>query len=156
MTNRLNEKRSYAVIIAAVISTLVLMVCGMVTGLVYSVREHNESYGDNGRAMAEHLLTDAAYSLKNSMSALRLCNEAEPAEEINRTALVYAVRAETALECHDDDWADNRSREAFLNDIATILHSYSALDTIDMSEKLYEYAAKFYGSVAYGETFEYN
>ena len=118
MTNNLNEKRSYAVIIAAVVSAMIVMVSGLATGLVYAVRERRQAPPDDSRLIAGYLLTDAAYSLRNSMSALRLCNEPEPAEEINRTALVHAVRAETALECHDDDWAGNRSKEQFLNDVA--------------------------------------
>lgn len=154
MTNNLNEKRSYAVIIAAVVSAMIVMVCGLATGLVYAVREHRDS-PDESRLIAGYLLSDAAYGLRNSMSALRLCNEAEPAEAINRTALVHAVRAETALECHDDDWADSRSKEQFLNDVATILHSYTPEQTIKLSEKLYEYSAKFYASVTDGTPFEY-
>ena len=156
MTNNLNEKRSYAVIIAAVVSAMIVMVCGLATGLVYAVRERRQAPPDDSRLIAGYLLTDAAYSLRNSMSALRLCNEPEPAEEINRTALVHAVRAETALECHDDDWAGNRSKEQFLNDVATVLHSYTPEQTIELSEKLYEYSAKFYVSVIGGAEFEYN
>ena len=156
MTNNLNEKRSYAVIIAAVVSAMIVMVCGLATGLVYAVRERRQAPPDDSRLIAGYLLTDAAYSLRNSMSALRLCNEPEPAEEINRTALVHAVRAETALECHDDDWAGNRSKEQFLNCVATVLHSYTPEQTIELSEKLYEYSAKFYVSVIGGAEFEYN
>lgn len=157
MTNNLNEKRSYAVIIAAILSSLILMIGGLVTGLVYAVREHNSGgTTDGGRQMAGYLLSDSAGSLRNSMSALRLCNEPEPAESINRTALVYAVRAETALECHTDDWADNRSKERFLNDISTVLHSYTPEQTIEISDKLYEYSDMFYKSVTGGEQFEYD
>lgn len=154
MTNYLNEKRSYAVIIAAVISTLIIMLVGMITGLVYSVREHNTV--DGGNDTAGHLLTDSAYNLRRSMSALRLCNEAEPAESINGLALVYAVRAETALECHSEDWADSRSKEQFLNDIATVLYSYAPEETIEMSDMLYEYSDRFYGAVSNGTEFEYD
>lgn len=157
MTNNLNEKRNYAAIIAAVICTLILMVGGLTTGLIFAVRQHNEQAAvDEGRQMAQYLLQEAASELRHSMSALRLCNEKEPAETINRTALVHAVRAETALECHVDEWEDNRNKEAFLNDIATILHSYTPEQTLDLSEKLYEYAAKFYDSVMRGDTFEYD
>lgn len=157
MTNNLNEKRNYAVIIAAVICTLILMVGGLTTGLVFAVRQHNEQEAvDEGRQMAQYLLQEAASELRHSMSALRLCNEKEPAETINRTALVHAVRAETALECHVDEWEDSRSKEAFLNDIATVLHSYAPEQTLELSEKLYEYAAKFYDSVTRGDMFEYD
>ncbi|MCH5165899.1 MAG: hypothetical protein J1G01_05810 [Clostridiales bacterium] len=145
MTNNLNEKRSYHVIIAAIVSALVVMLCGMITGMVYAVRVHRA--GDSDSDVAGYLLEDAAYGLRNSMSALRLCNEVEPAESINRTALVFAVRAETALECNKEDWADCRCKEQFLNDMVTVLHSYSTERTIEMSDKLYEYAAKFYDCV---------
>lgn len=157
MTNNLNEKRNYAVIIAAIVCTLILMVGGLTTGLVFAVRQHNEQATvDEGRQMAQYLLQEAANELRHSMSALRLCNEKEPAETISRTALVHAVRAETALECRVDEWADSRSKEAFLNDIATVLHSYEPEKTIELSEKLYEYAAKFYDSVTRGDMFEYD
>ena len=157
MTNNLNEKRSYAVIIAAIISTLAVMMCGLISGLVLAVREHRQNDApDYGRLMAEHLLVDSASSLRSSISALRLCNQPEPAEQINRIALVHAVRAETALECHIDDWVNNRDKEAFLNDIATVLHSYSPEKTIKMSEMLYKYSTEFYTSVSEGTTFEYN
>ena len=155
MTNHLNEKRSFAVIIAAVVCTLIIMVCGLTTGLIFAVRQHNEQEADSGRQMSQYLLEEAADGLRHSMSALRLCNENEPAESINRTALVYAVRAETALECRVDDWADSRDKEAFLNDITTVLHSYTPEKTMELSEKLYEYSAKFYASVTRGEKFEY-
>ncbi len=155
MTNYLNEKRSYGIIIAAVICTLAVMIGGMITGMVYAVRTHKEN-ADDGRRIAGYLLSEAAYSLRGSMSALRLCNEAEPAENIARTALVHAVRAETALECHVDDWADSRSKEQFLNDVATVLHSYTPEQTIELSEMLYEYSAKFYVSITAGTEFYYS
>ena len=155
MVNKLNEKQSYGIVIAAIISSLAIMLCGMITGMVYAVRERRAT-PDTGRDMAQYLMVDAAYELKRSMSALRLCNDAEPAETLNKTALVHAVRAETALECHMDDWADSRSKEAFLNDMATILHSYSAMETIELADMLYAYSGKFYESVSDGTTFEYN
>ena len=155
MVNKLNEKQSYGIVIAAIISSLVVMMSGLITGMVYAVRAHREPI-DAGRDMAQYLMVDAAYELKRNMSALRLCNDAEPAETLNKTALVHAVRAETALECHMDDWADSRSKEAFLNDVATILHSYSPLETIELADMLYAYSGKFYDSVSGGTVFEYN
>ena len=155
MTNRQRIDKSKAVIIAAVVTSLVIMLGGLAFGLSLAVRDHRES-GDSGRLMAGYLLQDSAYELRRTMSALRLCNEVEPAEELSRTGLVHAVRAETALECHTDDWADSRNKEAFLNDIATVLHTYSAQKTIELSDKLYEYSAEFYRAVTENTEFVYN
>lgn len=154
MNNYLNEKRSYGVIIAAILSSLVIMITGMATGMVYAVRAHRQSDAADNE-IAGYLLESSAYDLRHSMSALRLCTEDEPAEKVARTALVHAVRAETALECHMDDWADSRAREAFLNDVATILHSYSPSEAIKLADKLYEFSSKFYDSVVEGGEFEY-
>lgn len=156
MTNDLNERRSMAVIVAAIVTTFVFLIGGLTTGLICAVQKRHEASPEPSKAMAQYLLVDSAGALRNSMSALRLCNESEPAEKINRTALVHAVRAETALECHTDDWADNRDKEAFLNDISTVLHSYDPLRTVEMSETLYELSDKFYNSVSNGEAFEYD
>lgn len=157
MINKLNEKKSFALVIAAVITSLTVMLAGTISGLVLAVRVRKENAAlDNGRTMAQYLLLDAAGNLAHSMSALRLCVDAEPAEELNRMALVHAVRAETALECHVDDWADSRSKEAFLNDIATVLHTYTPERTIEMSDELYRYAAEFYASVESGGEFTYD
>ncbi|MDE6401830.1 MAG: hypothetical protein K2L54_04365, partial [Clostridiales bacterium] len=60
MTNNLNEKRSYAVIIAAIVSAMVVMLCGLVTGLAYAVRERRAA-PDESRLIAGYLLSDAAY-----------------------------------------------------------------------------------------------
>ncbi len=161
MTNYLNEKRNYAVVFAALLCTLIVTICGLTTGIVYAVRyRHAASDGnDNQTAQAQYLLSDAAENLVHSMSALRLCNETEPAETINRTALVHAVRAEMALEFHNDDFADSRTREAFLNDMAIVLHSYETEQTMEIADMLYDYSTKFYESISsengYGE-FDYN
>lgn len=154
MVNNLNEKRSYAVVIAAIVTTLVIIVGGLVSGLVLAVREHSETHEKD--PLARFLLIDSAKSLMGSMSSLRLCNENEPAEDINKTALVFAVRAETALECDGDDWADNRAKESFLNDMATVLHTYETEKTLKMSDELYKYSAMFFESVSEGASFEYN
>lgn len=155
MKNNLNEKQDYRIIIAAIVCSFIVMVAGLATGLTCAVQKrHETNLTDNN--MAQYLLEEAAYSLRNNMSALRLCSESEPAEYINRTALVHAVRAETALECHYDDWADSRDKEAFLNDISTILHSYEPLETIELSDKLYKYSSEFYESVVNGSAFKYD
>lgn len=155
--NHINEKRGYGVIIAAVVCALALIIAGLGTGMYGAVRmrrEMNPSSSDSG--MAQSLLVDAAYGLKNSTSALRLCNEEETAEEVSRIALVHAVRAETALECGDGDWADNRNKEAFLNDVANVLHTQSPLQTVELADTLYECAERFYRSVTDGAEFEYD
>ncbi|MBD5131006.1 MAG: hypothetical protein HDT28_00190 [Clostridiales bacterium] len=157
MTNRIYEKRSYAVIIAAIVSSLVLILGGTITGLICAVQKRHEANApDNSRLMAEYLLSDAAAGLKSTMSALRLCTDAEPVETLKSTALVHAVRAETALECHVDEWYENRNKEAFLNDMAVVLHSYTPEQTIELADTLYEFASMFQASVADGSDFEYN
>lgn len=154
MVNKLNEKRSFAIIIAAIVTTLLVMMGGVVSGLVLAVRNHREP--DDGRQYAAHLLADAAGSLKSSLSSMRLVNEPAPAEEIIKTALVHAVRAETALECAHGDWADNRPGEAFLNDVAVVLHSYDTMDAVKKADMLYAYSVKFLESVTDGTPFDYN
>ncbi len=155
MVNNLNEKKNTAFIIATIITTLAIMFGGVISGLVLAVRErHMQDAGGNN--ISRHLLVDAAYGLRDRMSALRLCIEAKPAEAINKTALVHAVRAETALECDGGDYAENRSKEAFLNDISTVLHSYDTTVTIEMSDKLYELSTRFYEAVSEGVEFVYD
>ena len=158
MTNNLNERKSYAVIIAAVVTSLIIMIGGMTSGLILAVRMRQDQApgADGGHAVSGYLLEDSAYNLKSAVSALRLCNESEPAEALCRTALVHAVRAETALECHYDDWADSRTKEAFLNDISAVLHSAEPKHIIAMADVLYEYASRFFESVSSGETFKYD
>ena len=154
VNNKLNERRSYAVIIAAIVVTLVVIFGGVVSGLVLAVRSHREN--DSKSQYATHLLMEAAGSLKSSLSAMRLVNEKEPAEELIKTALVHTVRAETALECEGGEWSDNRTKEAFLNDLATVLHSYEPMDAIGKADTLYEYSARFLMSVQDGTPFEYD
>lgn len=158
MTNRLDERKSsYAVIIAAVVTSLVIMVGGMASGLTLAVRVRRESEAMSGeKAMAGYLLTDSAYNLKTSMSALRLCNEDEVADDLCHAALMHAVRAETALECYYGEWADARNKEAFLNDISAVLFSAEPGELMEKSDVMYEYASRFYDCVTSGEEFEYN
>ncbi len=156
--NYKQNKKGYSIIIAAVAVTVAVMLCGLISGLVLAVRQRQENaaFNDSSKQMAGYLLRDSAVELKSTMSALRLCNEVEPAETLNRTALVHAVRAETALECHSDDWADSRAKEQFLNDISTVLHDYTPEQTMQMSDMLYDYASKFCAWVTDGTEFEYN
>ena len=158
MVYRQNKRNDYRVIIAAVAVTVIVMLGGMISGLILAVqqRRENASFNDSSKLMAESVLRDSAIELKSTMSALRLCNEVEPAENLNRTGLVFAVRAETALECHTDDWADSRAKEQFLNDISTVLHTYTAERTMEMSDMLYEYSSKFCDWVTDGTEFDYN
>lgn len=150
-------KKDYAVIIAAVAVTVLVMLGGMISGLVLAVRQRKENadFNDSSKLMAESLLRDSAIELRSTMSALRLCNEVEPAESLNRTGLVFAVRAEAALECQDGDWAENRDKEQFLNDISTVLHTYTAERIMEMADTLYEYSNKFCAWAVDGTEFEY-
>lgn len=154
MVNNLNEKRSYAVIIAAIITSLVIILSGVISGLALAVNRRRDSGGNS--AYAHFLLVDSAGKLKSSLSAMRLCNEPEPASELAKTALVHAVRAETALECKGDDWSEDRTKEAFLNDLATVLHSYEPMQAVELADTLYEYSVKFFDCVNSGADFEYN
>lgn len=157
MNNRKINK-GYGVIIAAVAVTVAVIIGSIASGFVLAVRQRNESaeFNDSSKLMAQSLLRDSATELKRTMSALRLCSEPEPAESLNRTGLVFAVRAETALECHDDDWADSRAKEQFLNDISTVLHTYTAERIMQMSDLLYEFSDKFCDWAIDGKEFEYN
>lgn len=158
MTDFGKNKKSYAVIIAAVAVTLTVMISGIITGLVLAVRQRKESaeFNDNAKLMAGYLLRDSAGELRGTMSALRLCNDDEPAKNLTRLGLVHAVRAETALECHVDDWAENRAKEQFLNDMATVLHDYTPKQAMELADTLYEFTDKFYESVTQGVSFEYD
>lgn len=153
MVNRLYEKRSYAVIIAATVVTFVVLVGGLVSGLVCALRSRVVAEEDN--EYARHILLDAADGMSRSLSAMRLVNESEPAEELAKTALVFTVRAEAALECLHGEWSGDRAKEAFLNDLAVALHTRDALETAEKAQMLYEYSVKFAASVADGSEFEY-
>lgn len=153
-----SKHKDYAIIIAAVAVTIAVMIGGMVSGLVLAVRQRKENadFNDSSKQMAEYILRDSAIELKRTMSALKLCNEVEPAQNLTRTGLVHAVRAEAALECRSDDWADSRNKEQFLNDISAVLHNYTPEQTMDMSDVLYEYTDKFCAWVIDGEAFDYD
>lgn len=153
MTNNLNEKKSTAIISAAIIATLLFMLSSFLGGLVCAIRQKHESRNSE---YARYLLIDAAANLRGSLSALRLCNESGPARELEQTALVYAVRAETAMECREDDWHESEKREAFLNDVATVLHSDDPMYAVKLSDVLFGYSDMFYKHVADGAEFDYN
>ncbi|MCX4313676.1 MAG: hypothetical protein OSJ83_07470 [Clostridia bacterium] len=155
MFDRTNDKCGRRVVAAAVVCALAIIIAGLATGMAGALRLRRETPPTQDN-MAQYLLEEAAYSLKNSVSALRLCNETDTADDVGRTALVHAVRAETALECVNGDFADNREKEAFLNDISTVLHTYEPMEAVKLSDKLYECATRFYNSIASGGAFEYN
>lgn len=157
MTNKPNGERNIAVIVVAIVATVAIMLGGLISGLVLAmdVRRENSPAEWEGN-IASYLLVDAASGLRRSMSALRLCTDAAPAEDIGRAALVYAARAETALECREDHWAESRSREAFLNDISAALYSNDGTKSMEMADEMYKYADLFYRSLMSGATFEYN
>lgn len=154
MTNDLNEKKSGAVVLAAIICAFIVALCGLTAALTVSIMRRVN--GGTGSGTAQRLLIDAAADLNHSVSALRLCNEEEPARELVNTALVFAVRAETALECENGNVYDMREKEAFLNDIATVLHTKPPLESAGVAEKMYEFSKMFYEHVASGGEFSYH
>ncbi len=154
MTNNLNEKRSAAVVVAAIICAFAVALGGLTAALTVSIMRRVNNGPDNGTA--QRLLIDAAADLNHSVSALRLCNEEEPARELVNTALVFAVRAETALECENGNVYDMREKEAFLNDVATVLHTKAPLESVEAAEKMYEFSKMFYDHVANGSEFSYH
>lgn len=156
MTNDFRKNKSGGLTVAAaIISAFVLAVAGLASALALTLKKRSEPAPDTAN-IAEYLLVDASASLMSSLSAMRLCNEAETARELSSTALVFAVRAETALECEYGNWSDCRCKEAFLNDVATILHSTDPLDIVARAEEMYEYSAKLYSHVSTGTAFDYN
>lgn len=153
-----NKNKGYGVIIAAVAVTIAVMLCGMISGIVLAARQRKENamFNNSAQEMAGYLLRDSAVGLKSTMSALRLCNEVEPAESLSRVGLIYAVRAETALECKSGDWEDSLNKEQFLNDVYTVLHTYTPEQTMELAGKLYEYTDKFCSWVVDGAEFVYD
>ncbi len=152
MRNELNERKSYALVVAAVVASAVTMLAGLITALCFTVRDKTRAVDP----VPQNLLVDAAVDLNHSLSALRLCVEPEPAREVGKTALVFAVRAETALECVNGPWLESRDSEAFLNDVATVLHSEDPLDAVNKSEQMFAIASRFYDHVSSGAEFSYN
>lgn len=155
MVNKLNERKNNAVIIAAVVSAFVFVLASLVTGLVLGINKRHRVQSSNN-SVAQYLLVDAASELNHTMSALRLCNGEEPAQDLCNNGLVYAVRAETALECAHGDWDENRAKEAFLNDVAAVLHTNEPMKAVDKADMLYKYSDMFFNHVAHGKAFDYN
>ncbi len=153
MINDLNEKNSHRIILAAIISAFVFAIAGLLSGLIPGIINREKHRQET--KIARYLLIDAADGLNHTLSAMRLCNENDTAWELGKTALVYAVRAETALEC-DNTNGDNRAKEAFLNDVATVLHTNKPLDAVKLSEKMYEFSAMFKEHLTSGAEFVYN
>ncbi len=154
MTNNLNEKRSDRLIIVAVAVTLIFSIIGLSVGMVFAIKLRVENKSET--AVARYLLIDAADGLNEKTSALRLCRTEETAKELSREALVFAVRAETALECVGGDCYENRAKEAFLNDIASVLAQKNAKKCMEKSEDLYRFSAMFKAYAESGVPFEYN
>lgn len=154
MTNNLNEKQNNRIKIAAVVAAFVFALAALITGLVLGINKRQRQESQDG--VARYLLVDAAGELNHTMSALRLCNEKETALSLCNDGLVYAVRAETALECANDDFSENRAKEAFLNDIAAVLHTKDPMQAAKKADMLYKYSNMFYDHVSGGKPFDYN
>lgn len=140
---------------AAIIAAFVLAVAGLSSALALTLQKRREKPAQENN-IPQYLLVDASSSLMSSLSAMRLCNEEETARELANTALVFAVRAETALECENGTWSDCRCKEAFLNDVATILHTHEPLKAVEQAEEMYKYSAMLYKHVSTGAAFDYN
>ncbi len=154
MVNNLNEKRNNIVLIAALISAFVFAMCALITGLVLGI---SKKYRDKEEyKIARFLLVDAASDLNHTVSAMRLCTEKDPAQNLCNTGLVFAVRAETALECGNGDWNENSKKEAFLNDMAEILHAVDPMKAVEKADVMFKYSTMFYEHVKDGKAFEYN
>ena len=104
--------------------------------------------------MSHYLLVDAADGLRHSASALRLSDD-DASSNAARLALVYVIRAETALECENGLWSDCRDCEGFLNDAAKTLSSDKKIPD-EVFDKLYTLSCKFYKHVTEGAPFEYD
>lgn len=154
MVNKLNERKNHAVLIAAVVSAFVFALSALVTGMVLGLNKRSRA--ESGNSVAKYLLADSANELNHTMSALRLCEREQSARYLCNDGLVFAVRAETALECDNGDWRENRAKEAFLNDVATVLHTKDAMTAVEKADLLYKYSNMFFKHVVYGESFEYD
>ncbi len=155
MTNNLNEKKSNTLIIVALVCALTFTIAGLIAGLAAGISRKSRNEATQPK-MSRFLLIDAADGLRHSCSALRLCNEQETATETSKRALVYVVRAETALECDGGFWCDCRAGEGFLNDAAAILSSSDPKTAVENADELYGLSREFYKHVAIGAPFEYN
>ncbi len=157
MVNDLSEKRSNIGIVAALIAAFIFSLSALVTGLVLGIRNNmNADRRVRTNDMPHYLLIDSAESLNHTLSAMRLCKDRDAARELEDTALVFTVRAETALECENLDWLAERDGEAFLNDLATLLHSAETVDALKYADAAYGYSQAFLKHVKNGESFKYD
>ncbi|MDE7464783.1 MAG: hypothetical protein K2M48_07110 [Clostridiales bacterium] len=154
MVNKLNEKKNNAVMIAAVVSAFLFTLAALVTGMVLGLNKRHRA--ETNGSVAQYLLVDSASELNHTMSALRLCNQPETAQDLCNNGLVFAVRAETALECVNGEWSESRAKEAFLNDVATVLHTNKPMEAVKKADLLFKYSGMFYEHVTTGKSFEYN
>ncbi len=155
MVNKLNERKNKAVLIAALISAFVFILSALVTGMVLGINKRNRVQSEGSR-VARYLLADSANELNHAMSALRLCNSEQSARFLCNDGLVFAVRAETALECVNGNWREMQAKEAFLNDVATVMHTKDAMKAVKKANILYKYSDMFFKHVVRGDKFEYN
>lgn len=171
MRNDLNEKSTNAVILAAIISALVVLVAGLTAALVLAVQNYRhrieprtteppkqteQTEQPEQPNISKFIIVDAAVGLKNSASALRLCNHKDSAVETVKNGLMYATRAETALECDGGDYSAKMAKEAFLNDASALLSRPDPMHAVEKADELYHYSAMFYDSVLNGNEFTYN
>lgn len=152
MINNLNEKRHNGTIIAAVVSALVVLIAGLTAALALTIqtlsrRSEPRTEQPVGPQMSHYLLVDAAAGLKQTTSALRLSNSEDSAVGTAKQALVYATRAETALECEEGDWDAGRTKEAFLNDVAALLSRSNPMHAVEKADELYRLSVAFYDSI---------
>lgn len=156
MTNNLSEKRSNIGIVAALVSAFIFSLAALVTGLVLGIQNNiGSGRAKRGIDTPHYLLADSAESLNHTLSSMRLCNEKDAARELSDSALVYAVRAETALECENFDWLSERDSEEFLNDLTALLRSADA-DSLEYADAAYEYSKAFLKHVKDGADFKYD
>ncbi len=158
MNNNLNERSNGGIIIAAIISAMVVLVTGLIAGLVLGIRSYGKRDDESRNAprMSQYLLIDAADGLRRSASALRLSNTADSASGTVKNALVYATRAETALECDGGAWDEGREKEAFLNDAYALLSRPDPMHAVEKADELYRLSVLFCDSLNGGAKFEYN
>lgn len=161
MVNHLNEKNKNGAIIAAVVSALVVLIAGLTAALVLTLQSHSRHAEPRidqpvEPRMSQYLLVDAAAGLKQTTSALRLSNSEVSASGTAQQALVYATRAETALECEENDWDAGSDKEAFLNDAAALLSRKSPMRAVEKADELYRLSAALYDSLNGNGEFAYN
>ncbi|MCH5350709.1 MAG: hypothetical protein J1F39_01910 [Clostridiales bacterium] len=154
MTNNLNEKRGMIISVSIIVSLLYALAV-LTVGMVFAVRNKIIDDKKEESKVSAQLLVDASSGLKNKASALRLCNNEETADKLLDEALIYAVRAETALECDHGVWCECRAKEAFLNDACALLSGKTS-EAMKKSDLLYAYSSALLDSLSNSTEFEYN